>query len=928
MIHKAIIYLEAGDMAETKSFGEWLRHRRRELDLTQEELARQIGCARITVRKIEADQMRPSKQLAELLMEQLRVAPDERENFMRFARGGESAKSIATTAPHDHLPNPISSFIGREREIGEVKRLIGLSRLVTLTGASGCGKSRLAYKVADEMMGEFEHGIWIVELAPLADPALVLQSIAATFGIHEKSGRTLNRLLAEHLQPRRTLLLVDNCEHLIHPCAVILEELLQACPDLKVLATSSEMLGISGEMVWTVPPLSMPDIQPWKNPASAQDALQAYQQSEAVRLFVARAASAESEFTMTIENGGRIAEICRRLDGMPLAIELAAARVRSLSVAQIAERLDDRFHLLTGGSRTGPLRQQTLTATLDWSYSLLSDQEQKVLQRLSVFASGATVEAAEAVCAGEGVESGGVLDVLSNLVNKSMVTPSRPEGGETRYHQLETIRQYARERLEESGEGDESKNRHLNYFVHWAEKAEPYLSGGEQVLWLKRYEIEHDNLRAALEWSLTSEGKVDLGLRLAESLEGFWHTRGYYSEGRAQLAAVLEKTKANARSDIHAKALYLAGGLAFVQTDYPATRALVEESLSIYRDLGASGRLGLANALIRLGDMWRQLGSYETAFSLLEEGLRYMRELNDLKGLVKALWQLGYYSISMKDYRQAEQYFTEALPLSRQKGDESDTTVILSGLGESALRQGNFGRAAAFEEESLMLRREIGEKWGIAVSLANFAWIALHQDDFGKAGTLLLESLAIRREIEDLGGMAWCLEKLAKINILYGQKKSRLQSMGNLRRATRLFGAAAALRAPVGSVIDQVDQPEYDRDLEVLRTALGKEAFSNLWIEGEAMPLEEVIDEVLAQSTQEPIRSEKEKFGGLTGRERQVARLISQGKSNREIAKAMTVGAKTVETYVTRILNKLGFNSRVQIATWMIEKGFEGMESQ
>lgn len=915
-------------MAETKSFGEWLRHRRRELDLTQEELARQVGCARITVRKIEAGQMRPSKQLVELLMEQLRIAADERESFMHFARGGESAKSIVATAAHDNLPHPISSFIGREREIGEVKRLMGLSRLVTLTGASGCGKSRLAYKVADEMLEEFEHGIWIVELAPLADPALVLQSIAAVFGIHEKSGRTLNRLLTEHLQPRRTLLLVDNCEHLIVPCAVILEELLQACPDLKVLATSSEMLGISGEIVWTVPPLSMPGIQPWKNPASAQDALQAYQQSEAVRLFLARAASAESEFTMTIENGRWIAEICRRLDGMPLAIELAAARVRSLSVAQIAERLDDRFHLLTAGSRTGPPRQQTLTATLDWSYSLLSDKEQKVLQRLSVFASGATVEAAEAVCAGEGVESGEVLDILSNLVNKSMVTPSRPEGGETRYHLLETIRQYALEKLGESGEGDGSKNRHLNYFVQWAEKAEPNSSGGGQVLWLKRYEIEHDNLRAALEWSLTSEGIVDLGLRLAERLEWFWNTYGYYSEGRAQLAAILEKTKANARSDIHARALYLAGGLAFVQTDYPATRALVEESLSIYRDLGASGQLGLANALIRLGDTWRQLGSYEKAFSLLEEGLRYMRELNDLNGLVGALWQLGYYSVSMKDYRQAEQYFTEALPLSRQKGDEYDTAVILSGLGESALRQGNFGRAAAFEEESLMLRKEIGEKWGIAVSLGNFAWIALHQDDFGKAGTLLLESLAIRREIEDLGGMAWCLEKLAKINILYGRKKSRLQSMGNLRRATLLFGAAAALRAPVGSVIDQVDQPEYDRDLEILRTALGKEAFSNLWIEGEAMPLEEVIDEVLAESTKEPIRSEKEKFGGLTARERQVVMLISQGKSNREIAKAMTVGAKTVETYVTRILNKLGFNSRVQIATWMIEKGFDEKESQ
>jgi len=303
-----------------------------------------------------------------------------------------------------------------------------------------------------------------------------------------------------------------------------------------------------------------------------------------------------------------------------------------------------------------------------------------------------------------------------------------------------------------------------------------------------------------------------------------------------------------------------------------------------------------------------------------------MRELGDLNGLVQALWQLGYYSTSLGENKQAEQYFTEALPLSRQLGDKFAIAVILSGLGEVAVRQGDFGRAAAFEEEGLLLRREMGENWGIAVSLANFAWIAINQDDLEKARSLLLESLIIRHEIEDKGGIAWCLEKLAKINILYGQKKSRAQSLESFRCAAMLFGAAAAIRAPLGSVIDHVDQPEYKRDLKTLRTVLGREGFSNLWEQGKGAPLEDVMDEALGESTKASALSEKEKFGGLTARERQVALLVSQGKSNREIAQEMMVGVKTVETYITRILNKLGFTSRVQIATWVIEKSSEKKE--
>ncbi len=816
-----------------------------------------------------------------------------------------------------NLPALLSSFIGRTNEIGEVRQLISTSRLVTLTGAGGSGKTRLSLKVASELSIEFEQGVWFVELASIIDPELVPQTIATSLNIREQSGRSLMDILIDLLSASDMLLVIDNCEHLVSACAQFAEMILQKCPELKILATSREALGITGEIVWIVPPLSLPIQQPWTNPGSAQDALSHYEESESVQLFVTRAVANSPEFQMTTENGAWVADICRRLDGMPLAIELAAARVRSLSVQQIAQRLDDRFHLLTGGSRTAPHRQQTLESAVDWSYALLSPTEQKVLQRLSVFAGGMTLEAAEWMCSDKD-ES--VLDVLSHLVDKSLLTVDKPEGGETRYRLLETIRQYAYEKLAEAGEVDEFKTRHLNYFVQWAEKAESVFYPANQLTWLKQCDIEHDNLRAALALSLTSEDKVDLGLRLAIGLNGFWHARGYYSEGRVQYAALLEKLKTPDRLEMRAKALHLTSELAFMQTDYPATRALIEESLSIYRKLGVAGRTGLASVLIQLGDMSRQLGSYETAFSWLDEGLRLMRELNDMGGVVQALWQLGYYFVSTGDYRQAEQYFTEALPVSRQAGFEYHTTVILSGLAELAVRQHDFGRAANFEEESLMLRRENGEKWGVAVSLGNFAWIAICQHDLSKATTLLLESLAIRREIEDIGGSAWCLEKLAKIRILHGQKKSRSQSIDDFCHATRLFGAASALRTPVGSVVDQADLPEYEHDIEVLRKTLGRKSFMNLWAEGEAMPLDEVINEVLVESGKEQMPNEQEKFGGLTERERQVARLIAQGKSNREIAEAMTVGVKTVETYITRILNKLGFDSRVQIATWVIEK--------
>jgi predicted ATPase/DNA-binding CsgD family transcriptional regulator len=812
-----------------------------------------------------------------------------------------------------NLPLPLSTFIGREREMDEVKRLLASHRLVTLTGTGGSGKTRLALEVARGALGDFKDGAWLVELASIFDSGFVPQVIASILNIREESGRSVVDRLADTLSARHTLLLFDNCEHLITACAQLAETLLQKSPDLKILATSREALGITGEVAWTVPPLSLPNQQPWTNPASAQDALGLYRESESVQLFVSRAAEHLPDFKLTEENGARVAEICRQLDGMPLAIELAAARVRSLSVQQIAQKLDDRFHLLTGGSRTAPLRQQTLASTLDWSYALLEETEQKVLQRLSVFAGGATLDAAEAVCSSGGIKSTEMLDTLARLVDKSLVTANRPERGETHYRLLETIRQYAHEKLAESGELDKSRDRHLRYFIQWAENIEPYLNGVEQLRGLDLYEAEHDNLRAALDWCSTDASKAISGLRLAAACGRFWRLHGYISEGRTRLSAALSRPEAQERTLTRAHALTLIANLAYLQSDYPAMRPLAEEALSIWRELGKDGKVGAADTLELLGELATEEGDYESAPRLFQEALEIYKETSTMRGIGQIHMQLGWAAMRTGDLRQAESHLEQFLTLAQQVGDQLSVAFAFSGLGEVAVRLREYDPAISLLEQALELNRLRGDKWGTGTLLGSLGWVALRQGNFKRMREMLGESLAVRTEIGDKGGIAWCLEKLAEA------KNDQRQ----FDEAAKIFGHAESVRAPIRSVIDPTDQADYNRIVSGLQSALGIDAFAAAWAEGKSMRLDDVIDLALsdADSKGESYLTEKEIFGGLTAREREVAVLIAQGKSNREIAEAMTVGVKTIETYVTRILNKLNFDSRVQIATWAIEKG-------
>ncbi len=820
---------------------------------------------------------------------------------------------------HGNLPAPLSVFIGREGEMKDVKQRLASHRLVTLIGPGGSGKTRLAVEVANTLRGEYEAGVWLFELASLSDGRLVTQTIASQMNVRDQAGRPLIETLADHLSTRPALLVIDNCEHLLQACAQFADTILSRCPGLRILATSRERLAISGESVWTIPPLTLPEKQPWKSPDSPQLALKVYGRSEAVQLFVSRAADVAGNFTLNAENGIWICEICRRLDGMPLAIELAAARVRTLSVHQIAQRLDDRFHLLTGGSRTADSRQQTLAATLDWSYALLSEPERIILQRFSTFSGGATLEAAQAVCADVNIPANQVLDILSQLVEKSLALVERSEGGETRYRLLETIRQYANEKLIESGTANQARNSHLNYFVAWADQAGMHLFLQEQSKWLDRFESEHDNIRAALEWSQSTEESAQAGLRLAAITGHFWKRRGYQTEGRLRLSTALAQKGAQSGTITRAEALYQANALAFYQSDYTASRKLAEESLAIAEQLGRDGRLSAARALEALAEVATETGEYSSAPQLYERALDLFRETGDLVGIGETLKMQGWSAMRIGDYEQAESQLSEGLIACRQSGDLYHISSALAGLGELAVRRGQYERARDFLSESLEINRRIKNKWELAIALGTLGWIALLQGDYPEMRKLLGESLNLRKETGDRGGMAWCLEKIAEANCLQSHHQC----------AATIFGAASALRAPVGSVMDAADRPGYESLISKVRSTLDQPAFEAAWNEGKAMTLEQAMDYAITHIGPLDVKaSMKRRFGGLTEREQEVATWIARGKSNREIAGAMTVGLKTVETYVTRILNKLGFDSRVQIATWAIEKGLNKKELQ
>jgi predicted ATPase/DNA-binding SARP family transcriptional activator len=778
-------------------------------------------------------------------------------------------------APPNNLRLALSSFIGREREIGEIARRLASTRLLTLTGMGGSGKTRLALEIATQQLvapsappapARYEDGIWWIELVALDDPGLVTQAVAAALGVREQRLKSLSDTLIEALRAKQLLLVLDNCEHVIAACAQLAQALLRGCPGVSILATSREPLKIAGETVWPVPPLSLPD----QEPRSGWEALLAVGQSEAVRLFTERAALAFPAFELTANNALAVAEMCRQLDGLPLAIELAAARVKVLTVQQIRARLDDCFNLLRAGQRQGDARHQSLRAVMDWSYELLAPSERLLFQRLSVFAGSFTLEAVEAVCAGDGIEPGQLLELVSLLLDKSLVQVEQ-DADEARFDLLETIRQYARDKLLETNPAEAWQRRHADFYLALAERANAELRGPQQALWLARLEREHDNLRAALAWSQTPAGHAELGLRLAGSLWRFWDMRGYLGEGRRALENGLARVAA--RTAVRASALDGAGWLAYSQGDHLAARALHEESLQIWREVGDPW--GMALALNNLGNVaWKQ-ADYPTARQFHEESLKIRRELGDPMGIAASLHNLGMVAWNQGDYLGARALYEESLALKRplgdkwgmatsanalgaialelgeldvaqaryaeslalaqELGDKVGIAMVLTNMGEAAQRQADYPAARGYLEQSLVLKRELGNRWGMANSLNLLGLVFLGQGDPGAAGKVFAESLALRREVDDQRGIAHGLAGLAGVAWLQRQPE----------RAARLLGASEAMLEAFGSGLDVPDQALYDRTVAALRAQLSEEHFAAAWATGRALPLKAAIAEAM-----------------------------------------------------------------------------------
>jgi predicted ATPase/DNA-binding XRE family transcriptional regulator len=812
-------------MAETKSFGQWLRHRRREFDLTQEELANQVGCAPITVRKIEADQMRPSKQLAHLLLERLGVASQERAELVRIARGGELIGTAVAAFPRNNLPHPISFFIGRDREIAEIAHLLTASRLVTLTGAGGCGKSRMALEVADRVLDHYPDGIWFVPLASLAQPSLVLQAIASALEVREVPAHALAETLASYLHSRRMLLLLDNCEHLIEACAQAADQLLQTCPDLRLLATSREPLGIQGEAQYHVPSLSLPD-------EDSDPSLESISRSEAVRLFMDRAALVDHTFQISAANYQAIAQICRRLDGMPLAVELAAALVRSLGIDHILEGLDDRFNLLTSGIRAAPQRQQTLRAAMDWSYDLLSREAQQLFVRLSVFSGGFGPKATKAICCDESLSEAAVATQLVSLVNRSLIEVQG--GGDQRYRMLETIRLYAAGKLRESGEEPLLRARHLGHFASWAEQVEPELRGLDGLTWCDRIQVEHDNVRAALQWALRS-GNLDAGLRLAGSMAQYWQERCYWKEGLRVLKALLASPLPAEANPTRAKALVAAAALSVLLATSDPADEWFSDALQICTGLGDSWWI----AYTLNGWGWHDLYKSNAAAgrARFEQAVAYARSSGDPWMLGTALKGLGA-AVQRLDYAAARTILAQSIAIWRRIGNREGLADALNQLATVAHGLHEEQEAVILFEESLAIFRDIRSTANIAMVLCMLGFAVQARGENERARGLLEESLVLARD------SGYDHEAAASLAGLGGVAAAE----HNPKLAARLLGAAAAWRELVGEDLAAWPYvlPDYERWEAAARAQLGDAAFFASLDEGRAMTLDRAAHYALA----------------------------------------------------------------------------------
>jgi len=742
------------------------------------------------------------------------VAPGLREDF--------PALRSLEAAPNN-LPQPLTSFIGRERERAAARALLRDGRLVTIVGPGGIGKTRLSLEVAGDAIDDFPDGVWFTEFASIVDPGLVPKAVASVLGLQEDASTPIAQAVCAHCASRRLLLVLDNCEHLVDACAAFADALLRAAPDARMLASSREALNVAGEQTYPLPPLAVPD------PASsAADAAR----TDAGQLFVERARLRQPAFALGERNVNAVAQICTRLDGIPLALELAAARVGVLTVEAIAEHLHDRFRLLTGGTRTALPRQQTLRALIDWSYDLLGDAEKTLFARLSVFAGGWSLLAADEVCAGGSLHRHDVLDLLTGLVNKSLVVP---DGNGSRYRMLETIREYARDRLQERGESVSVRQRHCDYFVGLAEDAEPHLEGGaEQPEWLARLELEHDNLRAALGWSVEGSAGADTDLRLTGALYRFWAHRGHAIEGRQWCDAALARNAGQPGTRARAKALHASGTLTWRLGDITDARSRLEHALALCRELGDQLREG--RVLSNLGGVAIHQADNAAAQAYLTQAVAIHRATGNRAMEARVLNNVAALAISRGEFAESEGPLERALALGRELNNPMEQATTMSHLGYLAMRRGDFAHARHMHEQALATAREFGVREFELEEMRHLAAALLALDDVQGARAHYRGALEDAKEFANLHEIVLGLEAVTALLVVAGAHEL----------AARLWGASESLRYEIATPRAFGEQEQYDGSLAQCRQALGGPAVDAATAAGRTLSADAAVTQAIS----------------------------------------------------------------------------------
>lgn len=774
------------------SFGEWLRRQRSGRGLTQQQLAHQIGCAVVTLRKIESEERRPSAQIVDQLIKIFEISQQERTSFLKFARGdwtyapGESVAEtpwrVSVKASRTNLPAPITLFIGREKEQADIVDLLAENRLVTLTGMGGIGKTRLGIEAARQSLSDFPDGVFLVQLAQLNDPSRIASTTRQALGYVENRKLSAEQQLIEGIGGKQMLIVLDNCEHMIQDAAEFASKLLSACSGLKILATSREALRVLGEWLYSVPVLGIPEAGAMVNMGNVA-------QFPALTLFVDRARAVRSNFVLSPDNLQTVVEICAYLDGLPLAIELIAAQIRFLSPQALLERLNEKFVLSAEGARTAPARQISLSHAFNWSDDSLIPEEQKLFAGLSVFAGGFTLEAAKDIFSGTGAKS--VSGLVASLLDKSLLQRSTDASGEIRFGMLETIRHFAQEQLRRSSEAKNIRSRHLSYFLEMAEQADEEMHGPNQLRWCDHLEREHDNLRAALTWALESK-QADAGLRLAGGLAFFWYVRGYARETIGWLEQAL------------------------AQQDH-ASKTVVAKALV---DLGGVLSTGESRDLDRVTN-------------LLEKSLHLFQELEDRSGIARVLNILGLVAMERADYTKAKQLLSESLRLRYELGDPWGIAHTLQNFPSLALQENNPVVSKQFAEETIALFTQAGDQRGVARTLADLAELERLAGNPSEAIELLKKSLSQLVLFKDKWSIASVWEDLAGLEIM----------QDNFQRAVRLYAAADSLREIIGMPyrLGDDERARDEQNLAMARLKLDEVTFAETWAEGRAMTIEQAI---------------------------------------------------------------------------------------